>query len=138
MDGTVKVWDLATCACVQTLRAHLDGVTAGAVAPSGDYVLTGGSDGALRLWRWPSFEVVRTVQGHAARVRSLCFEGSGRFAFSSSYDRYLKAWAIPALESRTAFAADSAIAVAAVSEAGSMVVAGDAQGCAHFLRFDDT
>lgn len=138
MDGTIKMWDLATCSCVQTLRAHLDGVTAGAVASGGDYVLSGSSDGTLRLWRLPSWEVVRTVQGHAARVRSLCFARNGGFAFSSSYDRYLKAWAIPALESKTAFAADSAIAAAAVSESGNMVVAGDAQGCAHFLRFDGT
>ena len=136
MDGTIKVWDLATGSCQQTLRAHLDGVTAGAVSPGGDYFLSGGLDGTLRLWSLPSCEVVRTVQGHTGRVRSLCFVASGAFAFSSSYDRYLKAWAIPALESSTAFAADSAIAAAAVSETGDIVVAGDAQGCAHFLRFD--
>jgi len=68
-------------------------------------------------------------------VRSLCFAGTGRFAFSSSYDRYLRAWTIPTLESSTAFAADSAIAAAAVSENGEVVVAGDAQVCAHFLPF---
>lgn len=135
MDGTIKIWDIATCSCVQTLRAHLDGVTAGAVSPRGDHIFSGGSDGTLRLWRLPSCELVRTVQGHAARVRSLCFTGNGSFALSSSYDRYLKAWAIPDLESRTAFAADSAIAAAAVSGTANMVVAGDAQGCAHFLRF---
>jgi WD40 repeat protein len=77
MDGTIKMWDIATGSCMQTLRAHLDGVSAGAVAPGGDYVLSGGSDGALRLWRLPSCEVVRTVQGHAGRVRSLCFVGNG-------------------------------------------------------------
>ena len=136
MDGTIKMWDLATGSCVHTLRAHLDGVTAGAVAPGGDYLLSGGSDGTLRLWRLPFSEVVRTVHGHAGRVRSLCFVGSGGFALSSSYDRYLKAWSIPALESRTAFAADSAIAAVAVSKTGDMVVAGDAQGCTHFLRLD--
>ncbi|MEO7117211.1 MAG: TIR domain-containing protein [Caldimonas sp.] len=136
MDGTIMMWDLATGSCLQTIRAHLDGVTAGAVAPRGDYLLSGSSDGSLRLWSLPSFEVVRTVQGHAGKVRSLCFVGSGAFALSSSYDRYLKGWRIPALESSTAFAADSAIAAAAVSETGDMVVAGDAQGCAHFLRID--
>jgi WD40 repeat protein len=136
MDGTIKAWDLATATCLKTLPSHLDGVTAGAVAPRGDYMLSGGSDGTLRLWSLPSCEVVRTVQGHAGRVRSLSFVGTGGFAFSSSYDRYLKAWTIPALESSTAFAADSAIAAAAASETGQMVVAGDAQGCAHFLRFD--
>ncbi len=136
MDGTIKVWDLATSACVQTIRAHLDGVTACAIAPSGDFILSGGSDGAIRLWRWPSFEVVRTIQGHAARVRSLSFAASGALAFSTSYDHYLKAWAMPTLELRAAFAADSAIAAAAVSETGNLIVAGDAQGCAHFLRFE--
>ena len=136
MDGTVKVWDLASFECIRTERAHLDGVSAGAVSASGNLLLTGGPDGTLRLWRFPTCEFVRTVEAHAGRVRSLCFAGTGRTAFSSSYDRYVKAWAVSELEVRSAFAADSAVAAVAVSDAGDRIVAGDAQGCAHFLRFD--
>jgi len=79
---------------------------------------------------------LRAVEGHRAKVRTLCFARQGRYAVSSSYDRYVKIWTIPELTIKGAFAADSAIAATAVSENGDVIVAGDGQGCAHFLRFD--
>jgi WD40 repeat protein len=88
------------------------------------------------MWRFPSCEFVRTVEAHAGKVRSLCFAGNERVALSSSYDRYVKAWAMPQLELQSSFAADSAVAAVAVSDTGESIVAGDAQGCAHFLRFE--
>jgi WD40 repeat protein len=136
LDGALKVWDLATFECIATVPAHLDGVSAGAVSPSGDCLLSGGPDGTVRMWRFPSCEFVRTVEAHAGKVRSLCFAGNERVALSSSYDRYVKAWAMPQLELQSSFAADSAVAAVAVSDTGESIVAGDAQGCAHFLRFE--
>ena len=132
MDGTMKVWDLARLRVHRTQRAHLDGVSAGAVSAGSDLLLTGGPEGTLRLWRLPTCEVVRTVEAHAARCESLLHRKRG-IAFSSSYDRYLKAWAISALEVRTAFAADSAIAAVAVSQAGDMVVAGTRKAARTFF-----
>lgn len=138
LDGTVRLWNLATLSCEQTLHAHLGGVTAGAVSLQGHHLLSGGADGTLTLWRLPTCEIVRTIQPHTAKVRSLCFAGDGLVAFSGSYDRYVKAWAMPSLEPKTAFAADSAIAAVDASASGDMVVAGDAQGCVHFLRYGAT
>lgn len=136
MDGTIKLWDLDTAACAQTLNAHLDGVTAGAVSPRGDYLLSGGLDGTLRLWSFPSAELLGTVAAHGGRVRTICISAGGELATTGSYDRYLKVWSVPRLLTRASFAADSAISAAAASEAGDLIVAGDAQGCAHFLRFE--
>lgn len=130
------MWDLASFECIRTERAHVDGVSAGAVSTSGELLLSGAPDGTLRLWRFPSCEFVRTVEAHAGRVRSVCFAANARTAFSSSYNRYVRAWAIPEPEVRSSFAADSAVAAVAVSEQGDNIVAGDAQGCAHFLRFE--
>ncbi len=135
-DGTLKLWDLATATGLQTVRAHLDGVTAGAVSDDGRHLLTGGADGTLRLWALPAFELLGSVQGHAGKVRALCFSADGRVAFSGSYDRYLKAWTVPAFVPLAAFAADAAIATVACSGASPLVVAGDAQGCTHFLRLE--
>lgn len=135
MDGTLALWDMDSGTKLHQLPAHLGGVSAGALSPAGDLALTGGVDGILRLWRLPSFELVRTVAGHAARVRAVAFTADGRRAFTGAYDRYLKAWAIPALDPLAAFAADAAIAAAGASADGTLVVAGDAQGCAHFLAF---
>ena len=135
MDGTLALWDMDSGAKLHQLPAHLGGVSAGALSPDGDHALTGGVDGTLRLWRLPSFELVRTVAGHGARVRAIAFCADGRRAFTGAYDRYLKAWALPELDALAAFAADAAIAAAGASADGTLVVAGDAQGCAHFLEF---
>lgn len=135
MDGDIKAWDMATGLCLQSLHAHLGGVTAGDITPGGDGLLSGGTDGLLRLWRLPGLEIAHSVQAHTDRVRCIRCSSNGQYAFSGSYDRYLKAWSMPALQLRASFAADAAIAAVATSDGGETVIAGDAQGCAHFLRF---
>ena len=135
MDGMLALWDMDSGTRLHLFLAHLGGVSAGALSPAGDLALTGGVDGTLRLWRLPSFELVRTVAGHSARVRAIALAADGRRAFTGAYDRYLKAWTLPELDPLAAFAADAAIAAAGASADGTLVVAGDAQGCAHFLDF---
>ncbi len=136
MDGTLKLWDLETSACVHTINAHVDGVTAGAISPDGRLLLSGGLDGTLRLWRFPSGELLASVPAHAARIRTICISAGGELAMSGSYDRSFRIWSVPDLNPRAAFAADSAISAAAASDTGDLIVAGDAQGCAHFLYFE--
>ena len=132
-DGQVKLWDAATAACIGTARAHLTGVTAGAVAPAGRFLLTGSADGELRLWRLPGLELVTTTPGHHSRVRCIVFAHERDWALTTSYDHTARVWTIPDLAMHAAFAADSAIAAAALSDEGHLVAAGDAQGRLHLL-----
>ena len=50
MDGTPKLWSLATREVALTLKAPDGPVTAVAVAPDGNLLVTGGARGAIRLW----------------------------------------------------------------------------------------
>ena len=132
-DGEVKLWNVATTACEQAMRAHLGGVTAGAVDATGKHLLTGSADGELRLWRLPTCELAATTQGHKGRVRNVVFARDRAVAVTTSYDNYLRVWGVPGLAMQAAFAADSPIAAADVDDAGTLVVGGDAQGQVHFL-----
>ncbi len=57
----------------------------------------------------------------------------GRFAYSGGYDRCVRIGKLPEAKLVAAFTADSAIGTATVTDDFGRVVAGDAQGCAHFL-----
>lgn len=50
-DTFLKVWDLATQHCVQTIVGHRAEVWSIDVSPAGDRVVSGSSDRMLRLWR---------------------------------------------------------------------------------------
>ncbi|MEU4767614.1 serine/threonine-protein kinase [Actinosynnema sp. NPDC023794] len=49
-DTAVRIWDLATGACLQDLEGHRTGVNAVAFGPHADFALSAGSDGTVRRW----------------------------------------------------------------------------------------
>ncbi|KAG7191645.1 uncharacterized protein KQ657_002914 [Scheffersomyces spartinae] len=49
-DGTIKVWDIDSANCIQTLSGHESFVYDIALAPTGDIISTG-EDRSIRVWR---------------------------------------------------------------------------------------
>jgi WD40 repeat protein len=49
-DKTLRLWELATGACVHTFEGHTNQVIAVTVTPDGRFALSGSSDETLRLW----------------------------------------------------------------------------------------
>ena len=47
----MKLWDITTQHCVQTLVAHPSGVWTLDVNPKKDLIFTGGGEGELKAWR---------------------------------------------------------------------------------------
>lgn len=47
----MKLWDLSTQYCVQTIVAHRAEVWAIDISPEQQYVLTGSNDGDVKIWR---------------------------------------------------------------------------------------
>lgn len=50
-DTLVKLWDLSTQHCVQTIVAHPSEVWTLDINPSQELLLTGGGEGELKAWR---------------------------------------------------------------------------------------
>ncbi|KAL2321735.1 hypothetical protein Fmac_026114 [Flemingia macrophylla] len=97
-DKTLKVWDLFTHRCLESVAAHHDAVNALAVAPDGT-VYTASADGSIRVWRRgrggaKGHELVSHVGGRHQKstVNALVLEGDGTALFSGCCDGAIRRW----------------------------------------------
>ena len=60
---SVRVWDVASGECVQTLSGYTDSVASVAWSADGR-VCSGSDDGNVRVWDVASGECVQTLSGH--------------------------------------------------------------------------
>ena len=63
MDGTVKIWNRSSGACLLTIAAHALPVTATVFTPDGTRVISGSDDGTVRIWSATNGSAVRTLGG---------------------------------------------------------------------------
>jgi len=91
----------------------------------------------ILVWSFPACELLSTTQAHAGRVRSLAMAADRRSIVSAGHDRKVRVWRFPDMTPLAAFVADSAVTAVAASADGRLIVAADAQGCAHFLRLEE-
>jgi WD40 repeat protein len=61
-DGTIKLWNLATCELILTLKQELGPVYSLAFTKDGNLLASGGADGDVRLWPAASWEEVRLIK----------------------------------------------------------------------------
>ncbi|MFF9022120.1 protein kinase domain-containing protein [Streptomyces eurythermus] len=78
-DGTLRVWDLRTSACVHTLTGHHGPVGSVCVTPDGRYALSGGIlDAGVRQWDLRTGRCVRVPETYPAEgPGSLCLTPGG-------------------------------------------------------------
>ena len=77
-DKTVRLWDAATGAPLQTLEGHSDWVTSVAFSPDGTQVVSGSGDKTVRLWDAATGAPLQTLKGHSDWVTSVAFSPDGR------------------------------------------------------------
>jgi len=91
LDGTLRLWDLATGTERRKLTGHGSTVRSVAFSPDGQRVLSGGADGTLRLWELEHGRPIRTFElpereGVTGRVVfSVAFSPDGRAALSAGW-----------------------------------------------------
>lgn len=113
-DQTLKLWNLQKTVQtkksssldvepVYTFRAHQGAVLCLAVAPTGDFIFSGGMDTTIRCWVMPSpnvdpydpFEpsvLANTLNGHADAVWGVSYHGQKQQLLSCSADGTVKLW----------------------------------------------
>ncbi|MDZ4802103.1 MAG: hypothetical protein SGI92_28435 [Bryobacteraceae bacterium] len=72
-DGEVRVWDLATGACVQRFTGHRDGAYCALLANDGRRAVSGSRDGTVRMWDVETGECRLVIDAHRAHVQHLAW-----------------------------------------------------------------
>ena len=77
-DKTVKLWDVTSGECLQTLEGHSDSVRSVSFSPDGTKVASGSFDDTVKLWDVTSGECLQTLEGHSDGVSVCRFLQMGR------------------------------------------------------------
>jgi WD40 repeat protein len=76
-DQTVRLWDAATGAALQTLEGNSYSVTSVAFSPDSKQVVSGSRDQTVRLWDAATGAALQTLEGHSSSVSSVAFSPDG-------------------------------------------------------------
>ena len=93
-DKTLRLWNVATGECEQTLAGHSETVWSAGFSPDGTKVVSASADKTLRLWNVATGECEQTLAGHSRGVRSAEFSPDGTKVVSASDDKTLRLWRI--------------------------------------------
>ncbi len=92
MDKTIKIWDLRTGACRQTLDAKQEFASALAITPDGMRILSASGDKSVRVWAASSGRELAKLCGHTSVVRSVVALQDNTRVLSGGFDRTLRLW----------------------------------------------
>ncbi|AEV87014.1 putative WD repeat-containing protein [Actinoplanes sp. SE50] len=85
-DGTLRIWDLESGACLRTLTGHTGSVLSVTTDGTGRTIVSAGRDKTIRVWDAESGACVRTLTGQGSVVYSVAVSADGRRAVSSARD----------------------------------------------------
>ena len=91
-DHTVRIWNPATGACLQTLEGHTQAVNDLAFSPDGKTLLSAGNDGFVQFWNLTSGRSVRTIKTHPDGIVAIAVSPDGTTLATSGFDRVMKLW----------------------------------------------
>ena len=91
-DGKIRLWDMETGECLQTLSGHTNWVTNIAFSPDGKILASCGGDRYIKLWDMTTGKSTYTLQQHQGMLCSLHFSPDGKLLASASNDCSVKIW----------------------------------------------
>ena len=91
-DRTIRIWDMASGHCLQTLEGHSDWVRAVAISHDGSRIVSGSDDGTIRIWDMASGHCLQTLEGHSDWVRAVAISHNGSRIVSGSLDGTVRIW----------------------------------------------
>ena len=92
LDGTLRIWDVASGDCLIVLRGHEGWVGACAFSPDGSHLASASGDHTLRLWSIASGDCLTVLHGHDDWVGACAFSPDGSRLASGSGDHTLRIW----------------------------------------------
>ena len=87
-DDTIRVWDVTTGICIQTLICHTDaGFYSIAWSPDSRYIASGSDDKTLRIW-----DATTVKLDHTNWVNAVSWSPDSTMLLSCSDDKTIKIW----------------------------------------------
>jgi eukaryotic-like serine/threonine-protein kinase len=102
-DKTIRLWDRATGAPLQTLIGHRGFVRGLAFSPDGSHLVSGSEDKSVRRWDLTGGEENAAFHGHTGFVHCVAFSPAGALAASGSLDGTVKLWPAATPDSQVTF-----------------------------------
>ncbi|MCF2534006.1 NB-ARC domain-containing protein [Yinghuangia soli] len=94
LDGTARVWDLATSTERLVLTGHVGGLWACAYSPDGSWLATASDDGTARLWDSAEGRVAKVLAGHVGPVHDCAFTTDGTVLATVGHDGTVRLWRV--------------------------------------------
>ncbi len=94
LDGTVKLFDVASGSSLATLDGHKDVIQSLAFSPDGSMLASASMDRTIKLWDVATGTDTATLEGHTSWVMSVAFSPDGRTLASgaAALDNSVKLW----------------------------------------------
>lgn len=70
-DNTIKLWNINSGMCVNTLNGHVDSVNSLVITPDGNIIISGSQDKTIKLWDIKSGKCINTFENHMEKVSKL-------------------------------------------------------------------
>jgi WD40 repeat protein len=91
-DRTVKIWDVASGHCLQTLEGHSGWVSFVVFSHDSTLIASASFDGTVKIWDAASGLCLQTLEGHSDWVNSVVFSRDSKLVASASFDGTVKIW----------------------------------------------
>jgi WD40 repeat protein len=85
-DKTIRLWNVASQQCVQTLLGHFHYVNSISFTPDGNFLASGGHDGTVRLWSIASGKCIESLNKTGFRVNTVEFSRDSQMLLEFSRD----------------------------------------------------
>jgi WD40 repeat protein len=93
-DQSVRIWQVSSGKCIQTLQGHSDCVSSVAFSPDASQLVSGSGDESVRIWQVSTGKCIQTLQGHSGYVTSVAFGPDGEHIYSGSFDTSVRIWQV--------------------------------------------
>jgi WD40 repeat protein len=104
-DEMVKLWNLSSGLCEDSLHGHQDFISSLTFAPDGNTLASGSEDMTVKIWDVRTGKCTRTFQGYTNAIHSVAWGGNGseQILASGGDEKTVKLWNVATRECVTSF-----------------------------------